>query len=458
LEKPDIILVSIDSLRRDHLPMYGYPQNTSPKLASWESLRFSQARSASPWTLPAHMTMLTGLWPYEHGVIEDDRKLGTDIPTLAEQLQGAGYATGGFVSTIYVSKSYGFGRGFDEYNDFGILERNNLEHPVRAEEVVAAALEWARKQTPGKPIFLFLHFYDVHYPYSPPAPWNTSIDPAASEEDLHYKKYAFYKKHPPTKKRFTLLINQYDECIAYVDSVLQSLKNTWGGRKSDWAITADHGEEFGERGSWGHAHTLYPEVLDIPLFFSGPDFTSGVREELVGHIDLAPTLAGLAGVKFAPGDGVDLRGAVPERLFLAETSRFESAKVSLEAQGRRLELDVAGALKWLFDRKNDPKELQPFVEGTAMLEALLVARLGEPCRTSGVVAAKAGVGLWQRGNRVEQVREGSFLVVPIDAFDADTQVVCRSGAGKQVLDPGIQAQLEALGYTQSEEPVKQAPP
>ncbi|MFT4979871.1 MAG: arylsulfatase A-like enzyme, partial [Myxococcota bacterium] len=121
-DRPDIIFVSIDTLRADHLSSYGHSRETSPfldRLAA-EGVRFSQARSASPWTLPAHTTMLTGQLPSTHRVVDDNLSLADSVPVLPALLQEAGYNTGGFVSTLYVSRKFGFERGFDAFNDFGI--------------------------------------------------------------------------------------------------------------------------------------------------------------------------------------------------------------------------------------------------------------------------------------------------------------------------------------------------
>ena len=167
--RPDIVLVSIDSLRADHLGSYGYERPTSPfldRLAA-DGQRFTRARTATAWTLPSHLTMLTGLWPTQHGVIEDHLALAEDVPLIQERLRAAGWATGAFVSSIYVSRVFGFARGFDLFQDWGITTATNLDHPIRASDVVDAALGWAASAGEDKPIFLFLHTYDVHYPYLP---------------------------------------------------------------------------------------------------------------------------------------------------------------------------------------------------------------------------------------------------------------------------------------------------
>ncbi|HND00353.1 MAG TPA: sulfatase-like hydrolase/transferase, partial [Myxococcota bacterium] len=187
-ERPDIILVSIDSLRADHLGSYGSTRGASPfldELAARGS-RYAHARSSAPWTLPSHTTMLTGTWPQQHTVVDDGRKIDQSLPMIQETMQKAGYETAGFVSTIYVSKRFGFDRGFDHFEDFDIGMRNNLEHPVRAAELLAEAQQWVKKEGKDKPVFLFLHLYDVHYPYQPPAGYETRFNRAATAAELDY--------------------------------------------------------------------------------------------------------------------------------------------------------------------------------------------------------------------------------------------------------------------------------
>ena len=163
--RPDVILVSIDSLRPDHLGAYGNERPVSPFLDSLAAsgLRYTEARAHSPWTLPSHVTMLSGRSPLDHGVIESDRGIPDDLPMLGSILKTCA------------------ARGFDRFEDFDIARSDNLKHPVRAEQVVTEALTWAEAQS-GAPIFLFVHLYDVHYPYLPPEPWNSMSSPAIALE------------------------------------------------------------------------------------------------------------------------------------------------------------------------------------------------------------------------------------------------------------------------------------
>lgn len=473
--RPDIVLISVDSLRADHLSSYGYARKTTPNLddLAHDGLRFVGARSASPWTLPSHMTMLTGRWPTDHHVIEDDIALAPDVPLVQEALAGAGYTTAGFVSTIYVSGGYGFARGFSTFKDYGITERDNLAHPVRVETLVDDALLLAKEKGAGKPLFLFIHIYDVHYPYFPPPPWDAKYDPPGTYEELRYRSYRFFQKRPLSKKRMAHQVAQYDESLAYVDHALGRLVDAWddSDRPAWWIVTADHGEEFGERGSWGHAHTLYREALEIPLLVSGPGIDAAVRTERAGTIDLAPTIAAMAGVPWGAGPGVDLRGAVPERTFLAETSRFDSARLSIASATHRLDLDLTDGHRALYDLAADPDESRPRSDAatTAALEQQLWAALGEPW-TADAGAVRTSGYLWSAGRLAGQSLDGParFGVFPpdatvsLDALPASRGVLDAPAEGplrydgprtatEFTVDATTRAQLEALGYVQGPE-------
>ena len=488
--RPDVVLVSIDTLRADHLGSYGYTRPTSPFIDSLAAggTRYGAARSASPWTLPSHTTMLSGLLPSTHHVVEDNLSLSAATPVLAERMRAAGYATAGVVSTLYVSSIYGFDRGFDHFEDFGIhAEKQNLQNQVVAAGVIDDALAWMRKQAPGKPVFLFLHFYDVHYQYEPPAPYDTRFDRAPVDSDARYKNYHFHKtrKGRIDAAQMAHQVAQYDEEIAYVDDQLRRLSDTMAGRQTLWVVTADHGEELGERGSWGHAHTLYQEQLHVPLIVAGPGVVPGqVYDQPVGTQDIAPTLATLVGQPIA-ADGIDLgpslRGAAPPptgRLFPAETTRFDTNRLSAYRDGLRLEWDLPSGRRELFAHDSDPLEKRDLLadrpEDAAALQGALLGLLGAPwtavaagvVETSGVLLptaqrGPAGVAAGQR-----------FLVLPYDApvtlrapdgqLAGPFQLVGgdlpgaggplrldgAAATGKVALDEQTRRQLEALGYLQ----------
>ncbi len=461
--RPDIVLVSIDSLRPDHVGAYGYPRPTSPFLdrLAEDGLRFAEARSASPWTLPSHLTMLSGLWPTAHNVIEDDRALADDAPWVPERLRAAGWRTAAFVSTVYVSGAYGFARGFDRYEDYGIRERDNLKHPVRMERVVNDALAQVKAAGDGAPVFLFLHTYDVHYPYRCPAPYDTRFDRAGTPESTAYRTYQHYLKRPLTAAQLQHQVAQYDECVAYVDAQLARLYAAFedSGRAAWWIVTADHGEEFGERGSWGHAHTLHREALRVPLIVSGPGVAPEVRQERAGTVDVASTIAALAGLGTF-GQGVDLRGPVPERPFVGETARFETARLSWEEGDRRLDLDLRAREARLYDTRSDPGEKNDLANAeptrVADMQRALLGFVGAPWLLAEGATVRSDGTFWREGALAGSEVQGPARL-GLWPPDADVRV---SGSASELgfdgsrhdapvrLSDATRQQLEALGYTQ----------
>jgi arylsulfatase len=482
-DRQDIVLVSIDTLRADHLRSYGYARETSPTidaLAASGAL-FVDARSPAPWTLPAHATMLTGLLPTTHEVIEDGLGLAAETPRLASVLGDHGYRTGAFVTALFVSRTYGFDRGFERFEDFDIRTmKENLDKETDAADVVDEALAWWSTVPSGEPVFLFLHFYDVHYDYDPPGSYGSIFDRKPSRKDPHYRNYEWHKKHPLDDAALVHQEAQYDEAIRYVDDQIARVIDATAGRSVLWAITSDHGEELGERGSWGHAHTLYAEQLRVPLVVSGPGVRAARIAETVGLQDIAPTLAAWGGAGLG-GDGLDLSATLrdgallPVRAFFADTSRFDTNRASVLMDGLRLEWDLAKGAVELFDNRADPQEnsdvhaLLP-TETTALRHvvaaqagAAWTAREAGTVRTSGVLLVD---GVAHTKLRVEAGQ--SFRVVPADAQvrfgDAGPwQAIggAHPGAGDPLaieertsapatveLDAATRKRLEALGYVQ----------
>lgn len=455
-QRPDIVLVSIDSLRPDHLGTYGYPRATSPfiDVLAKSGTVFDEAWTHSPWTLPSHVTMLSGRSPFEHEVIEDDRRIPDSLPLVSEAFRAAGYATGGFVAAVYVSKLYGFERGFDHFEDYGITEKKNLQKPNDAKQVVTDALSFA-KSADKKPIFLFLHLYDVHYPYLPPEPYNSQFDKPGTRKSTQYRKYEHYFRDPIAPGRMLHLVAQYDETIAYVDAQLARLHAAFeqSGRNVRFVITADHGEEFAERGSWGHAHTLHPEVMRIPLIVSGG--TAGTRDATVARgMDIAATVAALGGVSFA-SSGVDLlaEGAdATVRDVAMETCRFDSARLGLltsaGGESMRVDVDFLRSKSMAYDHSTDPREQNELPSPDPALLANALALAGQHWTATGSVTSTGW--MWTDGDpkRRHGVESGPFSVYPPDA------VVSGPATRDMPLPPSIKLtdstkeQLEALGYQQ----------
>ena len=436
-EQEMIILVSIDTLRADHLSSYGYERRTSPFIDSLaeKGVRFSYARSASPWTLPAHVTMLTGQLPMTHKVVDDGVSLDPKTPILPELLQKKGWGTGGFVSTMYVSSLFGFDRGFEHFEDFDLLsEKKNLSGSIDAENVIDEALDWFSGQSGEKPLFLFLHFYDAHYAYDAPSPYDEKFDRPSQKGDLKYRNYFHFKKkkNKVEEKQKEHQIAQYDEEILYVDAQLKRLSDVLSSKRPNikWVITSDHGEEFWERGTWGHAHTLYSEQLHVPLIISGADIPTSVPDSgWVGSHDIAPTIGAWAGIDGLKADGQNLESyfsgkkSIPERTFMAETTRFKTNRLSILEGEYRLEWDLKNKQTELFHTLNDLKEESDISdenpEIVKALKLLAEKELGAPwtAQEDGFVWLKKAVALknGQKRRKMPVMEGDTFQILPYDA-------------------------------------------
>jgi arylsulfatase A-like enzyme len=284
--RPNVILFSIDTLRADHLTSYGHLRDTAPKLRQWfepDGVLFENTVAAATTTGPAHMTMFTSLSPTVHGIAE---KPGVRAPppiTLAEVLRAAGYATGAVTEDGPLHARWGFGRGFDSYAE------NKSSDVMLPEGHVAATFDkaerWLRRSG-DKPFFLFLHTFEVHYPYAPPA--------------RYAALFSGLPRNPGLPPDYAPAL--YDREIRHVDDQLDRfLTKLQGAGLLDntlFIVTSDHGEEFLEHGFIGHGGNLHPEVVRVPLLVRGPGVAGGRRITApVGHADLMPTILDLLGIE-----------------------------------------------------------------------------------------------------------------------------------------------------------------
>jgi arylsulfatase A-like enzyme len=318
---PNVVLVTIDTLRADHLGCYGYPRPTSPfldELAAGGTL-FLDPVSPAAWTKPATGTILTGLYPSRHGALYHGSTL--QLPdgerTLAEAFRAAGYVTAAFVTNPNIKRVFEFDRGFDQYFDSPVedtvtlasiratrfghvlmsLMRHqfnwNYENDVRGmNEHILAWLDANRDNR----FFLYLHYIDPHVPYAPPAEYRRQF-----EQDHGLVLF--------DERKRAVGIDLYDGEIRYADDGMRELVDRlralgiW--ENTLFALTSDHGEEFLEHGVLGHGFSLYQEVIRVPLIAHGPGVAAGRRvEEPVQVVDLPATLLDLAGTGVAAlGDG-----------------------------------------------------------------------------------------------------------------------------------------------------------
>ena len=321
--KPNILLISIDSLRADHVHSYGYERETSPSMdaLAQEGVLFRYTVAPTSWTLPAHVTMLTSLPPAYHKVTADLTRLDPEAVTLAEVLRAAGYETAAFVSGAYLRAEYGHRQGFDHFDDYSALPLAwNAHRQITSPDLLRLVTKWIDDWDRGgrrRPFFIFLHMWDVHYDYDPPSPYDRMFDPdytgSITSENFEGNRAINPKMDPRDLEHIVAL---YDGEIRYTDEHLGRLFSFLRERgvfdDTVVTVTSDHGDEFFEHGKKGHRRTLYDEVLLVPLIMRYPKrIPAGkVVTDQVRLIDLAPTLLSLAGVD--PPDSFGLARLDPE--------------------------------------------------------------------------------------------------------------------------------------------------
>jgi arylsulfatase A-like enzyme/Tfp pilus assembly protein PilF len=334
--KPDdIILITIDTLRADSVGFAGNTRVKTPfldRIAS-EGIVFTNAHAHNVVTLPSHTNIITGLYPYQHGVRDNAGfKLDPKYPTVATMLRPDGYTSGAFIGALPLDSRYGLNRGFDVYDDNYGKGQTSLDFVIQersATAVLDAATRWW-KSSEGRKRFLWIHLYDPHAPYTPPEPF-------ASQ----------YPAEP------------YLGEIAYVDDALGKAMPLLLGKNTLLIITSDHGEALGDHGELTHGLFAYESTLKIPLVVWQPGLAHRVEPAYVRHIDIVPTILDRAGIaKPAPLLGASLFGTAKR------DSYFESLSASINRGWAPLTGVIHGTEKYidlpiaeLYDLPKDPREL-----------------------------------------------------------------------------------------------------
>ena len=386
--RPNVVVLLVDTLRADHLPVYGYRGDTAPFLArlAERSVVFEAAQSTSAWTAPATASLFTSLHPFQHHVdtgfmvTQQMREIGqeirlnrlpADVPTMPEAMRAAGYATFGIAANVNIGEVMGFSRGFHRFRHF--------PEDVPATVLGEKAAQWGRGMLASRPYFLYMHFLDPHAPYRENAPWYAATgDPAADR------------------------VAAYDSEIRLVDSVIETLHHalSWD-RDTIVIVTADHGEEFGDHGGRGHGQTLYAEMLHVPLIVHAPGVFAARRvAEPVSLIDVLPTLRDLAGAPAeARDEGRSLRPLLeggpsdPERRSLfAHLLRRDQDDRLMHAVRRGRWKYIEGTLgeQLLFDLHHDPRETANLVDSSPALAGHLRTNLRESVRGAKRFAGSQG--------------------------------------------------------------------
>jgi arylsulfatase A-like enzyme len=359
---PNVVLVSLDTLRPDALGCYGRARPTSPALdrLAREGTLFEVAVAPAPWTLPSHLTMLTGLHGCVHGLEKGGlgHRLSPGIRPLADFLRAHGYATAAFTENAYMEAAV-FQRGF------GLYRANASSDPAKVEDTVASARTWLAAHAQVS-FFLFVHTYQTHGPYSSPASYRAMF--ASSEEPA------------PTAAWPSPV---YDAAVRYTDTSLAALfadvDQLGLAERTLVVVTSDHGEAFGEHGHHGHGKSLHEEEVRVPFIWRGPGRVAAGRRvgDLVGLIDVTPTILDLVGIEAPPGltgrslvpwlaTGGPAPVATPRTLFSENRLRTPQLAVRTE----RWKAIFENGTRRLFSLATDPGEDRPVHDGPELEEAL----------------------------------------------------------------------------------------
>jgi arylsulfatase A-like enzyme len=359
----NVLLISLDTTRADHLGAYGRADVETPHIDSVADagVLFEQCTSPAPLTVPSHASLMTGTYPFVHGVRDNGNyRLPDESLTLAEVLSKNGYSTGAQVGVFVLNRSSGLAQGFDTFLDTSdpraanggdevvpLSKRESNE--LRANAVADGAVEWLRENH-DRPFFLFAHFFDPHSPYDPPEPYRSRYDRRGRDPR----------------------VSRYLAEIAYVDSqvgrILQELRRLDLESTTLVILTADHGEAFGEHFEIGHSYFVYDTTVKVPLIMRLPGrLPAGLRvRSQVRLIDVAPTILDLAGLPPLPhSQGVSLTPYLEgSKRDLALTAYFETLAPFLDyryspLRGLRSERwkYILAPREELYDLAADPGEL-----------------------------------------------------------------------------------------------------
>jgi arylsulfatase A-like enzyme len=330
LASPNVFLITIDTLRADHLSCYGYDRPTTPALdaLAHRGVMFRRHHAQSSWTRPSTATILSGLYPSVHGANQINEKLGDGVVTLAELAAQQGYRTAAFSANAVVSPLFGFDQGFDYFwsgEQFPFIQMTALyrilskfglsrfrfrfeEEQVSpdAHQLNQAALPWIEQNRDGS-LFVYLHYMDPHSPYGPPEYLLPGPAPAKSRlyppQDYPGSIFPFAKAPDLEPREKQELLNLYDGAIRFCDReigrLLERLEEMDLTQDAVVIVTADHGEEFFEHFGWEHGKSLYEEVLSVPLILYGPSRlpTGRVVDAVTSSVDIFPTVCQLLGTE-----------------------------------------------------------------------------------------------------------------------------------------------------------------
>ena len=373
----NVILISLDDLRSDHISSYGYFRNTTPNIDRLvkESILFENAFSQASWTIPSHASLFTSKYPIKIHMLSEDDKLNESELTISKILKNNGYKTFGLINVFQLNSTYGFNQGFDVYEE---LNENNTN------KTLPIIFDWLENNTNEK-FFSFIHFYSIHLPYGQP-PYDNLFDPTykgfvdnisfesliKDKSNIYLWNYTYFDK----TKNLTLKLNDrdiqhiiahYDGGILYTDSILSKifdkLKELELYNNTIIIIFSDHGENLMEHNYLQHGDTLYDEAIHVPIIIYVPNSTlKGIRiKSQVQLIDVVPTILNLLDISIPrQAEGKSLIPLISgrqekdfDKYVFSEDADYD---ISIRTPNWKLIKNADNSME-LYDLKNDPKEL-----------------------------------------------------------------------------------------------------
>jgi arylsulfatase A-like enzyme len=438
-EGPSVILISIDTLRADHLGCYGYERKTSPyvdTLAS-DGVTFMNTYASSPWTLPSHVSMLTSLHGANHQVSYENDSMDPSMLTLADVLRANQFYCAALTGGGFVSAKYGFSKGFNSYSDEGgVLRQDSAEH------LFHAAKRWLEREK-DKGFFLFLHTFQPHNPYACPNPYKSMfLEENARWRHLDLMSYiggmpGIFKELPEEERQN--IIGLYDGEIRYTDEKLVGplialLKDIGLYDRAMIIFTSDHGEEFFEHHGWGHGHSLYDESLKVPLIIKFPKsrFKGRKIPDIVSLVDIFPTVLEEVGIDYS-GLNIDGQSLLPIIAGKEKGDRMFLADVASNVLASRIPQKIAmnrGREKLILSKKFSPEDLAFFVYPPPPLDPVEIYDLTrDPGERQNISDEKSHLAnqIIQRINKIYEAAQ-------------------KKKTRKLEMDEELKKQLKALGY------------
>lgn len=411
---PNVVLFVLDTTRPDFLSCYGHGFKTTPHIdrLAEEGLRFERAFSTYFWTVPAHATLLSGLYPSEAGVTGGTVRLPEEVRTVAERLRDAGYATGAVVANPWLSTGAGFAQGFQEYQQLWAPEVQATFTPGDPTPAAHRITDWLDRHAPGeRPFFLFVNINIPHLPYTPPANLQRRFARRVwpQNEVARLREFKDELGHlagevPLSDQDYEILRDLYAAEIAETDMsvgiVLDWLRAKGVLDETLFVLTADHGESIGEHGLVGHMFNMHDTTMHVPLIVRYPSrFQTGVSTELLSSVYLVPAILDICGVEMADDDrllarrGLGRAGWRPPEYVLGEREAPANLLSVMEMQYANLDftkvtrpvrmyrtsthklITCDGGPVMLFDLRVDPGELHDLAADQPQVREELVEAL-----------------------------------------------------------------------------------